>query len=141
MIISTITSLLLLICLSTPEVKYSKLIKGVFFLTTEGPEKPLWDGIKLDSNEMMSICVDLNSQNKALKNWRHLANALEVPRDTYACFNPQQPKSPTKELLDWISTSKSDLKVGQLCDALESIGRNDVVRDLRNYFEQRPAGN
>ena len=52
-----------------------------------------------------------------------------------------QTKSPTKELLDWISTSKSDLKVGQLCDALESIGRNDVVRDLRNYFEQRPAGN
>ena len=90
---------------------------------------------------MMSICVDLNSQNKALKNWRHLANALQVPRDTYTHFNPPQPKSPTKELLDWISTSKSDLKVGQLCDALESIGRNDVVRDLRNYFEQRPAGN
>lgn len=90
---------------------------------------------------MMSICVDLNSQNKALKNWRHLANALQVPRDTYTNFKPQQPKSPTKELLDWISTSKSDLKVGQLCDALESIGRNDVVRDLRNYFEQRPAGN
>lgn len=107
----------------------------------EDPEKLLSDAIELDSDDMTSICVDLNSQNKALKNWRHLANALEVPRDTYACFNPQQPKSPTKELLDWISTSKSDLKVSQLCDALESIGRNDVVRDLRNYFEQRPAEN
>ncbi|XP_022800361.1 homeotic protein female sterile-like isoform X1 [Stylophora pistillata] len=111
------------------------------FLDEANPEKRLWDAIDLESDEMRSICVDLNTQNRALKNWKHLANALEVPRDTYSDFNPQQPKSPTKELLNWIYAEKNDLTVGQLCAALASIGRNDVVRDLKNYFKPPPSEN
>lgn len=97
--------------------------------------------IKLHSDELRKICVDLNSPDGLLKNWRDLAIALKVPMDTYRCFNPQQPKSPSKELLDWISASKTDLTVGQLCAALESINRTDVAGALRNNFKERPAKN
>ncbi|XP_022806779.1 uncharacterized protein LOC111343853 [Stylophora pistillata] len=123
------------------KLKRGDVVKKLEPFLDANPEKRLWDAIDLESDEMRSICVDLNTQNRALKNWRHLANALEVPRDTYSDFNPQQPKSPTEELLNWIYAEKNDLTVGQLCAALESIGRNDVVSDLRDYFEPPPSEN
>lgn len=99
------------------------------------------DVIKLDDDVMTSICVCLNNRNRVLKNWRHLASAFKVPREMYKDFNPEKPMSPASELFKWISASRRDLTVGQLCDALKSIDRNDVVRDLRNYVqEQRSTG-
>lgn len=99
------------------------------------------DKIDPESDVMRSICVCLNKPNRVLKNWRHLANAFEVPRDIYKDFNPEKPLSPTNLLFQWIYANKPDLRVGQLCAALQSIDRNDIVRDIREFFEPPTNGN
>ena len=98
------------------------------------------DVISLESDTMRGICVCLNNPNRVLKNWRNLASAFKVPRDIYKDFNPVEPKRPTILLLEWIYANKTDLTVGQLCSALRSIDRNDVVRDIKKYFEQPTNG-
>lgn len=98
------------------------------------------DVIEPESDVMRGICVYLNNPNRVLKNWRHLANAFNVPREIYKDFNPEKPLSPTKVLFDWIFANRKDLTVGQLCAALKSIDRNDVVRDLRKYLEEHSTG-
>ena len=97
------------------------------------------DVIQLDDDVMTSICVCLNNPNRVLKNWRHLANAFKVPREIYKDFNPEKPMSATSELFKWMSANRRGLTVGQLCAALKSIERNDVVRDLRNYFQEQQS--
>ena len=109
-------------------------------IVTAHSEKLMKDVIQPESDIMRSICVCLNSTNRALKNWRHLAHAFNVPREIYKDFNPEKPTSPTNLLFQWIYSNRTDLTVGQLCNALQSIDRNDVVRDIRMYFEQRTNG-
>ena len=113
----------------------------MFVFLTVDPGKLMQDAIPLESDDMRKICVCLNTQNRALKNWRNLAYAFTVPREIYKDFNPEKPKSPTKELFDWIFADRTQLTVGELCSALKSIRRNDAVRDLRNYFEEHHTGN
>lgn len=98
------------------------------------------DVIEPESDVMRGICVCLNNPNRVLKNWRHLANAFDVPREIYKDFNPEEPKSPTNLLFEWIFANRKDLTVGQLCAALKSIDRNDVVRDLRKHLEEPSTG-
>ena len=86
---------------------------------------------------MTSICVCLNNPNIALKNWKDLAFAFEVPKEIYEDFDPKKPRSPTNSLFEWIFANRVDLTVGQLCSALKSIERNDVVRELRKHLEQQ----
>ncbi len=107
---------------------------------TARSEEHMKDVIELDSDVMTGICVCLNNPNRVLKNWRHLASAFNVPRDMYKGFDPEKPKSPTALLFEWIYANKTDLTVGQLCAALKSIDRNDVVRDIRKHFEQPANG-
>ena len=95
------------------------------------------DVIEPESAAMTGICLCLNNPNRVLKNWRHLAYAFKVPREIYKDFNPEKPLSPTKLLFEWIVANRRDLTVGQLCAALKSIDRNDVVRDLRKYLEEQ----
>ena len=95
------------------------------------------DVIEPESAVMTSICVCLNNPNTALKNWKHLASAFKVPREIYKDFNREKPKRPTIVLFEWIFANRTDLTVGQLCAALKSIERNDVVRDLREHLQQQ----
>ena len=99
------------------------------------------DVIELDSDTMRGICVFLNNPNKVLKNWRHLAKSPElgIPEDVIKGCTPERPKSPTEALLEWIYGEKPDLTVGQLCRALERIDRNDIVRDIKEFFQQQPT--
>ena len=96
------------------------------------------DVIELDSDAMRGICVCLNNPNRVLKNWRHLAKACAfgIPNDIYKDCNPEKPKSPTESLFEWIFADRVELTVGQLCSALGKIDRNDIVRDLREHFQQ-----
>ena len=96
--------------------------------------------IALESDDMRSVCVDLNNPNRVLNNWRHLAFVFKVPRALYNDFNPEKPLSPTKLLFEWIFANRRDLTVGQLCTALERIERNDVVGVFRECLEQQYAG-
>ena len=83
--------------------------------------------IPLDSDTMGSICRCLNKDVGGLKNWRHFASTLKVPREIFKDFNPKDLKSPTEMLFKWLSTDRPELKVPRLCTALEAIGRRDVV--------------
>jgi len=95
--------------------------------------------IEIESDAMRGICVCLNNPNTVMKNWRHLAKSPElgIPEDIYKGVKPENPKSPTESLFEWIFANKVDLTVGQLCKALERIDRNDIVRDIREHFEQQ----
>ena len=98
--------------------------------------------IDLESDTMRSICISLNNPNRAIKNWRHLCKspALGVPEDVYKYCEPGKQRSPTDLLFAWIFCNKVTLTVGQLFSALARIDRNDIVRDLREYFEQNSTG-
>lgn len=101
--------------------------------------KRMEDVIGLDSDAMAGICVCLNNPNKVLKNWRHLAKSpvLGIPDDVLRDCTPETPKSPTESLFEWIYSERSSLTIGQLCRALERIDRNDVVRDIKEYFQRQ----
>lgn len=88
----------------------------------------------LESDEMTDICVLFNKPIVGVKNWKHLANELGIPRDTYKDLRPDDPESATKILFDWIFNAKENLTVGELIIALRSIDRNDVVKELRQHF-------
>lgn len=98
--------------------------------------------IGLESDTMRSICISLNNPNRAIKNWRHLCKspALGIPEDVYKDCEPGKQRSPTDLLFEWIFGNNVDLTVGQLCSALAKIDRNDIVRDLREYFERNSPG-
>lgn len=94
--------------------------------------------IKLGDKTMRSICVRFNKSIPGTKDWKYLARSFGVPEDIYNDIAPERPKSPTESLFDWIFAEKDpQLTVGQLCNALESIDRNDLVKDVREYYEKQ----
>ena len=90
--------------------------------------------VPLYSDCMGNICRSLNKCVGRLKNWKNLANALDVPSHIYKDFDPNNVQSPTETLFRWLSTQRLDLTVEQLCAALRDIGRNDVVLLLKEKF-------
>lgn len=96
--------------------------------------------IKLDDENMRSICVLFNKPITGSKGWKHLAKSFDVPKDIYSDCAPERPKSPTETLFEWIFAAKDpQLTVGQLCNALKSIGRNELVEEVRKHYEQQSA--
>ena len=85
------------------------------------------EAVPLDSERMAKICRSLNKTGAALKGWKHLANALKIPRDVWKGFDPSKPESPTKILFNHLVTDQPTLTVEKLCTALSDIGRNDVL--------------
>lgn len=102
-------------------------------------DKFMKDVIELESDEMRSICVSLNTPNCVVKNWRHLAKSpeLEIPMEVYKDFQPDKPKSPTEALLKWIYAKRPDMTIRQFCLAFQNIGRNDIVKFIREYFQSQ----
>lgn len=95
--------------------------------------------IKLDDENMRSICVLFNKPIPGSKDWKYLAKLFDLPEDIYNDYAPERPKSPT-ETQNWIFAAKDpQLTVGQLCNALKSIGRNELVEEVRKSYEQQSA--
>lgn len=109
-----------------------------FFQFTVGcnQDKFMKDVIDLDNEYMDAFYVHLNKIIPAVDNWRHLAAAFGIPRDIYNDFDPKEPTSPTKQLFEWLFVDRAELTLDQLCSALKCIKRNDLVGDVRKYFEQ-----
>lgn len=99
-------------------------------------DKFMKDVIDLDNEYMDAFYVRLNKIIPAVDNWRHLAAAFGIPRDIYNDFDPKEPTSPTKQLFEWLFVDRAELTLDQLCSALKCIKRNDLVEDVRKYFEQ-----
>lgn len=75
----------------------------------------------------------LNKKN--LKNWKHLANAYGIPYQIYNNFDSEKPKSPAEKFFEWLFVNKTELTLGQLCNALEREKRIDLVLEIKKYFK------
>ena len=71
------------------------------------------------------------------KDWKYLAIAYDIPRKIYKDFDTEKLKSPAEQFFEWLVVNKTKLTVGQLCNALERVKRNDLVREIREYFKPR----
>lgn len=93
------------------------------------------EAIDLESDDMRDICVCLNNPNQP-KRWIHVAYELGLARDEYKDLEQEKPEGATSSLFTWIFSKRTDLNVGQLCKALEKIGRNDLVIAVEEHARQ-----
>ena len=96
------------------------------------------EAIDLHGELMRDICVLFNKNITGANNWRHLAEAFDVPEKVKKDCEPGKPKSPTEALFQWIFAEKDPpLTVGQLCKALKGIERIDLVNVVKDYFKKK----
>ena len=88
------------------------------------------------------LAVKLDSAPHAVKNWKHLALVLDVsPRDIESLQGPLMLRSPSWQLIEYLSVSHPDLTVRQFKQALQMIQRNDAVATLNQYIFLKTTGN
>ncbi|XP_058969281.2 uncharacterized protein [Pocillopora verrucosa] len=103
-----------------------------FLKGDDGNCKLLEDVINLDT-DLDEFYICLNKK----KDWKYLAIAYDIPRKIYKDFDTEKLKSPAEQFFEWLVVNKTKLTVGQLCNALERVKRNDLVREIREYFKPR----
>lgn len=95
----------------------------------------------VDGSDLLAeIGKHLNIESRNVKNWRNLANKLEIPPEVYGAFDTSEAevKSSTKEMFKWLAQENLNLNVDDLLAALKKIGRFDLVdlvrEETNNYF-------
>jgi len=89
------------------------------------------DVITPGSKLLQTISIELNREEvPGVKNWRHLACKLEVPSDVLQEFSGESTakRSPTKEVIQWLSVRFPDTTLSALVQALQKIKRNDAIQ-------------
>ena len=97
----------------------------------------LKDVITPGSKLLKRLALELNQEdNPVVKNWTHLAWKMEVPADMYRMFADvkQKRNSPTKEVLEWVSTQFSEIALSDVAKALDEIQRNDAIQIISKHF-------
>lgn len=81
------------------------------------------------SDLLADIGKYLDTESRSVKNWRNLANKLEIPHDVYGAFDTSEAKvkSSTKEMFKWLAQQSPNLSVDTLLAALKKIERSDLV--------------
>ena len=69
------------------------------------------------------------------QDWKDLASELGIPRSTYLSFEPEQPESPTKQLIQVIVNENQRLTVVELLQAIVLISREDVFKKIEPHFK------
>ena len=95
------------------------------------------DVITPGSELLQTMAVDLNREDiPGIKNWRDLACKLEVPRDVLQEFSGETTakRSPTKEVIQWLTVRFPDTTLKDLVQALEKIQRNDASQIIKQFF-------
>ena len=80
-------------------------------------------------SEILQVVADkLNREVTAVENWENLAFKLKLPAKVIRAFGEsgQGRKSPTKEVLQWLTTHFPDTTVKEVEKALDKIQRNDI---------------
>lgn len=96
------------------------------------------DVITPGSELLQTMAVDLNREEvPGVKNWRHLACKLEVPRDVLQEFSGESTakRSPTKEVIQWLCGRFPDTTLIELVDALEKVQRKDAIKIIKNFSD------
>lgn len=85
---------------------------------------------------LQTVADKLNRELSAVKNWRHLAFKLEIPADVSRAFGEsgQKRTSPTKEVMQWLTTRFPDTTLKDVVKALDKIQRNDASQIIKNQF-------
>jgi len=78
------------------------------------------------------IALALDEQSKVWANWSSLALKLGVPRQTLKQFERRSTQSPTYRLFEYLKATHPQMTLKTLKDALESMGRKDLLRLLRD---------
>ena len=107
----------------------------IFCFTTD--ELLIKDVITPGSELLQTMAVELNREEvPGVKNWRHLACKLEVPSDVLQEFSGESTakRSPTKEVIQWLSGRFPDTTLSHLVQALEKIQRNDAIQIITKQF-------
>ncbi|XP_022802850.1 uncharacterized protein LOC111340292 isoform X2 [Stylophora pistillata] len=101
--------------------------KVVDVITSRSIEAPLPRAGLLDE-----LALALDKKSLVLSNWFTLALKLGVPRKTCWTFERQSNENPTGRLFQYLATSRPQLTLKSLTEALDSIER----RDLMNFFKK-----
>ena len=86
---------------------------------------------------MVKISQMLNRRNnRVIRNWQHLAQAIGVPADISLSFDCDTEQSPTEDLFNHLITWKPDMTFKQLKEILRSAGRNDLILMLEKGVQK-----
>ena len=83
------------------------------------------------------MTVELNREDvPGVKNWTHLAFRLEVPYDVLREFQEDTTirKSPTKEVIQWLTDRFPNTTLIDLVQGLRKIQRNDAIQIITKQF-------
>lgn len=81
------------------------------------------------------LAVKLDSTHHTVQNWKHLALVLDVsPRDIESLQGPVILRSPSWQLIEYLSVSQPDLTVWQFRRELQAIKRQDAVATLDRHI-------
>lgn len=85
------------------------------------------------------MTVELNREDvPGIKNWTHLASRLEVPNDVLREFQEDSTirKSPTKEVIQWLTDRFPNTTLIDLVQGLRKIRRNDAIQIITEQFPE-----
>ena len=83
------------------------------------------------------MTVELNREDvPGVKNWTHLASTLDVPYDVLREFQEDSTirKSPTKEVIQWLTDRFPNTTLIDLVQGLRKIQRNDAIQIITKQF-------
>ena len=86
---------------------------------------------------LQTMTVELNREDvPGVKNWTHLAFRLEVPCDVLREFQVDTTirKSPTKEVIQWLTDRFPNTTLIDLVQGLRKIQRNDAIQIITKQF-------
>lgn len=88
-------------------------------------------------SEILQVVADkLNREVPAVENWQHLAFKLKMPANVIRAFGEpkQSRKSPTKEVMQWLSTHFPDTTLKDVEKALDKMQRHDASQIIKTHF-------
>ena len=88
------------------------------------------------SELLQTVAAKLNmEQVPRVQSWRQLAHHLGIPHDVYREFDRTEPtKSPTKEVLQWLTARSPGITFIDVVNALNKIQRNDAIQIITKQF-------
>ncbi|XP_032241888.1 uncharacterized protein LOC116620261 [Nematostella vectensis] len=89
-----------------------------------------------DEESLEKLYAGLNLQNPVTKNWEDVAVELGISVEEYRALDPQSPKSPTQQLLEWKCNKDPNFSVKELCEMLEKMKRNDLRQEIAKHLKQ-----
>lgn len=93
------------------------------------------DLMRSGSELLQMVAGKLNTEKVGVQSWRQLADYLGIPHDKYRDFDRREPrKSPTTEVLQWLTAQSPDIPLIDVVKALNKIQRNDAIQIIRKEF-------